>query len=321
MDPDKAVSGGLLGATGPVQVTFGPCYFDYFDYTDKTGKVSARTVAALVNMSPEGEVDENGNQKTYQQMFSIGDPKSHHPNPDKFSFEGPLVKGSNFNFFLENLINAGFPKHLLAPGDSRALNGVVAVVEQKQPVKRNIPGATDPNQANKAQVVPVKIIHPAPGEAWSPTGMAYPSALGLTGVPTGAAASTQAAGPVSAPKGPPKQAAGPKKPIGSAAAKPAPTPAPAADDSQVLSLAENVVIGLIAGGGETGYSAKDAQGSLTKIGKDGTFFYMKKMQADAANYPPNARAAVIKMVQSEEFLAAAERPWAYDAESGLIVAG
>lgn len=312
-DPDTAVSGGLLGATGPVQVTLGPCSIDYFDYVDKAGTVVAKTVAALISMSPEGEVDEAGNPKSYQQVYSVGDPKNHHPNPDKASFEGPLVKGSNFNFFIENLLNAGFPKHLIAPGNIKVLNGVVAVVEQKAPPKRTIQGK-ETDTANKAQVVAVKIIHPAPGEDWPANGKAVVAPV--------------AAG---AKKGPAKKAQAPAQPAAPAAAAPAAAAAPVAAaatamagpavDAQASTLAEAVVADIVAAAGGDGYLAKDGQGSLQAIGKKVTVEYMRKMQKQPQQFPANLRAAVVKVVQDEAWLAAGERPWVYDPESGLLVGG
>lgn len=293
-DPGQAVSTGLLGATGPVQVTITGATIDYFDYTKTDGTVIAKTVAAIIGMSPDGEVDEKGQPKSYQQVYSIGDPKTHHPNPDKATFEGPLVKGSNFNFFLENLINAGFPMHLLAPGDIRVLNGAVLVVEQKKPPTRQIQGKSS-ESANKPQVVPVKVISPAPGEEWPATGKAV------------AAAASKPAKPAA---GPPKKAAAPAaKP----AAKPA-APAPAASDVDLTPLGEDIVSELIAEAGDTGFETKD-------LGKKATFKYMKKMQADAATFPANQRANVVALVQNQEWLGDAARPWAYDSESGILVAG
>lgn len=298
MDPEQAVTTGLLGAAGPVQVTCGPCSFDFFDYTKKDGTVGNRTMAALISMSPEGEVDEAGNQKSYQQMYSIGDPKTHHPNPDKATFEGPLVKGSNFNFFLENLINAGFPKHLLAPGDIRVLNGAILVVEQKKPPTRQIAGKAE-DTANKAQVVAVKVLHPAPGEDWPATGK-----------------------PVAAKGKPSAKPGAPKAAAGKAAAPKAAAPAPVAIDNgeATIGLAEAIVAELIAEAGDQGYTAKDGAGSLSQIGKQATVKYMKKMQADSANFPPNLRASVVKLAQTPEWLADGTRPWVYDEESGILVA-
>jgi len=290
-DPEQAVSTGLLGAAGPVQVTISGAAVDFFDYTKKDGTVTARTCAALIGMSPDGEVDDKGNPKVYQQMYSIGDPKTHHPNPDHATFEGPLVKGSNFNFFLENLINAGFPKHLLMAGDVRVLNGAVLVVEQKKPPSRNIAGKAD-DSANKAQVVPVKVLHPAPGEDWPATGKAVSATTTKTTKP----------------------AAGSKKLTAAPATKaaaPAPT-IPAAED--LTPLGEAIVTELITEAGDTGFETKD-------LGKKATFKYMKKMQSDKETFPANQRANVVALVQNPEWLGDAARPWAFDAETGILVGG
>lgn len=297
-DPEQAVQTGLLGAAGPVEVLLGPCTIDYYEYKKKDGTVVAKTVAAIVPMRPEGEVDSNGNPKIYEQVYSVGDVKTHHPNPDKASFEGPLVKGSNFNFFLENLINAGFPKHLLASGNIFALNGAKVVVEQKKPAARNIKGSTE-EQANKAVVVPIKVISPAPGEDWPANG--------------------KPVAPVSAVAGAVKAA---KAPAQKKAAAPAAQPAPAVDDNQVSTTAELLVTGLITKAGDTGFSAKDASGSYaTGIGKKATFEYMKNMQANPTQFPPNMRNPVVALVSNPEWLADGSRPWAFDEESGMLVGG
>lgn len=290
-DPEQAVATGLLGAAGPVQVTITSAAVDFFDYTKKDGTVTARTCAALVGMSPDGEVDDKGNPKSYIQMYSIGDPQTHHPNPDKATFEGPLVKGSNFNFFLENLINAGFPKHLLMAGDVRVLIGAVMVVEQKKPPLRNIQGKAD-DSANKKQVVPVKVLHPAPGEDWPSTGKPI------------SATATKAV----------KPAAGPKKPATAAAKAAAPTPTPAASTDDLTPLGEAIVTELITEAGDTGFETKE-------LAKKATFKYMKKMQSEKETFPANQRANVVALVQNPEWLGDAARPWAYDSESGILVAG
>ena len=297
-DPDTAVSTGLLGATGPVQVTCGPCSIDYFDYTKKDGTIVSRTVAALVTMAPEGEVDEEGNQRSYQQMYSIGDPKTHHPNPDKASFEGPLVKGSNFNFFIEQLINAGFPKHLIAPGDIRVLNGAVLVVEQRKPPARQIAGKTD-DSANKPQVVAVKVVHPAPGEEWP-----------VKGKPVTAPAKAAAGGKKAAPKA--------QAPQTTKAAAP---PVAAEASEQVEELATLIVTELIQKAGDTGFTAKDAKGSLAGIGSKAVYSYMKKMQSNPTEFPANLRTEVVKLIQTPEWLMSADRPWVADEESGILVGG
>ena len=290
-DPEQAVTTGLLGATGPVQVTIVGSAIDYFDYTKKDGTITARTVAGLLDMAPDGDTDEKGNQKSYKQVYSIGDVKSHHPNPDKATFEGPLVKSSNFNFFLENLINAGFPKHLLAAGDIRVLNGAVLVVEQKKPPSRNIQGQASSEQANKGVVVATKVIHPAPGEDWPATGKAVSSKAGVSSAA--------------------KAAVAPKKALSGT-----PTTAPATPtDDAVSGIAEKVMGGLIAKGGENGYT----YGPETS--KQATLAYMKLMQSDAASFPANQRANVVKLCQDAEWLGGEGRPWMFDAESGVLIAG
>ena len=136
-DPKQAVSTGLLGSSRSREVTLGPCLIDYLNTRRRMGRSRPHPRRPHHHVA-DGEVGPDGKPKSYQQVYSIGDLKTHNPSPDKRSFDGPLVKSSNFNFFLEHLINAGFPAHLLQTGNIFVLNGTKMVVEQRKPQARQI---------------------------------------------------------------------------------------------------------------------------------------------------------------------------------------
>jgi hypothetical protein len=161
LDPDEAGEGGggLLQAVADATLYWRAVGFDY------NGSVAVPVPAIHIH----GEyVDEEGNEATFEEYYSMGDASKLRPKEDGSGFRslvegGKPVKTCKGMQVIASLISAnGGDKSIIASGNLLELDGIVCDMERKPDIER--PGLANPNN-RKRTIMLISAIKSPPGKA------------------------------------------------------------------------------------------------------------------------------------------------------------
>ncbi len=160
LKPSEMVEGGVVPVDQTLLVT--ESRFCYFDYAKKDGTIAARTVALRIKSKNE----ETGTE--YVQHYSAGSREAFAPSEDgehpaeegkyliALGDRQSLSKNSNMAFFLQNLVNAGFPESKIG-NDASVFDGMVMhVIGMPEPKRSGLP--RDPNARERVLSIPDQVI-------------------------------------------------------------------------------------------------------------------------------------------------------------------